>query len=115
MTCTSGLVAFLTARLDEDEQRALHVKHTFAATRLNEPQQRAAADGAARALDEVEAKRGILALHETQRGYHGRPDGEFCACQDADGVLTGVEPCETKRLLASVYRSHPDWREDWTA
>jgi hypothetical protein len=62
----------------------------------------------ARVLAEVEAKRRIVAEHPDYGGY-----GESCAtCAESDVDLAPY-PCPTLRALASVYRDHPGFREEW--
>ena len=126
------LIAFLNARLDEDEARAQAAAGewddesaryewedlpdaTFAHARWHDP---------ARVLREVEAKRAILTLHALQvtkreqyaySSYTGEPipdeyDGQ---CEDCGWFDPEQGACLTLRHLASVYGDHPDYREDW--
>ena len=71
----------------------------------------------ARVLADVAAKRGILELHPTSeyRAYWVKdaPTTYRCFCQEEDGVIQGVEPCDTKRLLAQPYHAHPDFDPAW--
>ena len=122
----SDLIAFLTARIDEDEQRALAMKHF---TVHEQPYYSCAgsrteplgdlewgeelcdcfvAERRARALREVEAKRKILdALQEAEaaldRGYTDLVRGS---------QLTLLRAC---RFLAAVYSDHPDYDQSWEA
>jgi hypothetical protein len=86
------LIAFLNARLDEDEARA----------------KRGQSDGwlfGSRALREIEAKRAIMADHyASDRLEYGDP---LCArCFD-------LHPCDVLFHLATVYSDHPDYRQEW--
>lgn len=107
---TSGLVAFLTARFDEDERYAPEVKtvvgyHFTRPPAASRPWEATATQitvyGMTRALDEVEAKRDILDELEAMLG--------------GDPYQEGMHAGKLLRLLAGAYRSHPDWREDWAA
>lgn len=126
MTLIEELIAFLRARLDEDEQWALecggapwsapipgmvHVdakaiadnklalgKLGYVATVLHEEDRRhIARHDPARILREVESKRRIIDQHI---GYYGTGDDEFL-------------PVQVLRLLALPYMDHPDYREAW--
>lgn len=58
------------------------------------------------------AKRQIVDEH----GPHERYQDECatCGCPDSCGCAGGVDfPCDTLRLLASVYADHPDYRAEW--
>lgn len=111
------LIEFLTARLDEDEAVARaavgvadepgyllgrevivpfpdHVTAGLMADRFASP---------ARVLQEVAAKRALLA-------DHGGPDPEHiycCTCADE------VYPCPPVRYVASVYADHDDYDPAW--
>ena len=74
----------------------------------------------ARVLRDVAARRRLLALHEPSRnvGRDSDPDDpatyvDCCGWCQSTVVKPGDWPCETLRLLASVYADHPDYREDW--
>jgi hypothetical protein len=104
------LVAFVSARLDEDEAAA-----------------KAAAE-AARALREVEAKRKILGMHHPTEphpefgftypaaarfcGYCG-PGDNWQAEQEPDHYPFALWPCGHARLLAAIWSDHPDYRPEW--
>ena len=96
------LIAFVTARLDEDEATA----------------------GAARKLREVAFKRAILAMHTPVPFWGNNPPPRsqqtaenavawYCDCQCPDGVIEGEYPCDTARLTAAVWSDHPDCRQEW--
>jgi hypothetical protein len=120
VTAMSDLVAFLTARLDEDEAAAkaadgppgsaeqltvfvgspddVWAKAAIEHIRLHDPK---------RVLREVDAKRKILT-------EHGDTVGSVCArCVDSDrdGDYYAEEPgpCLTLRALAAVWSGHPDY------
>ena len=130
------LVAFLRARLDEDEAAAKAAAKTTAAqwrpdghwvlyehpddstqaVALNEdfdrePIAHIARHDPARVLAEVAAKRAILARHHPQdHALHGR----LCAwCSSTSVSLYQKWPCPDARDLAAVYASHPDYRPEW--
>ncbi|WP_052488531.1 DUF6221 family protein [Streptomyces sp. 150FB] len=126
----SNLITFLRARLDEDEEAAsaaspgpwhlneegdrvlavddITVAEAFA---LSDRQLRATAKhivrhDPARALTDVEAKRGILAVH---RPYVPEPDQKCLGC--AGGIQW--ERCPVLRALALAYADHPHHSQDW--
>jgi len=136
----TGLVEFLGARLDEDEQIAreappgpwhignavdptkpCHV-HTFPGVRL-------VADGLnwlvaehiarhdpARVLAEVSAKRQQIDEHQPARPqYMPRQTRGCLTCTTAQAWddLADEANCRTLRLLALPYASHPEYREGW--
>ena len=94
----NDLVAFLRARLDEDERWAQD-----SASPLYSDGEPGTPGHSARALREVAAKRAILGLHARavicQGDWH--EDGQE---QLAEDVL---------RQLATVYSDHPDYRPEW--
>lgn len=63
----------------------------------------------ARVLAECEAKRRIVELH-TPEPFADAQDEMFCR---HDQRTAGVWPCDTMRLLSSVYADHPDYDEAW--
>ena len=103
----SDLVAFLTARLDEDEDIARYTQQESLSAALKTM----SGDGRhklflarhdpARVLREVEAKRRILA--HAQAAEQDVPD-IYAYDLAADYVL---------RALAAVYAGHPDYDEAW--
>lgn len=106
------LIAFLNARLDEDEAAAwaVHDVNKCDALLYEEDMADAArrdpdcdCGQPARVLREVEAKRAIVKLHAAEPGQH--PD--FC------GHDLHELPCLTLRLLAAVWNDHPDYRQEW--
>lgn len=133
------LIAFLRARIDEDEADALAVggdKSWF--LYLEGGQDGWAVEGQdtgelgcivgsealghhivrhdpARVLADVAAKRQIIELHS--------PDGDFlpacktCSCAGALACMDCHEtvewPCPTAKMLALPYADHPDYRQEW--
>lgn len=113
------LMAFLKARLDEDERVARHASHgpwvshvgyisggPTGMTRVTQQAQAWNADhiarhDPARVLREVEAKRRILDEH-----YPVDP----CDAHDASARTI---PCDTLLLLALPYAGHEAYREEW--
>ncbi len=110
---TVSLVEFLTARLDEDEEvvqaasraggsswptgQGDRVGPTLAHARRHDP---------ARVLREIEAKRGMMAVH---RPYDTDPEQACLGC--AGGIEW--ERCPVLRHLAWVYAAHSDYQESW--
>lgn len=112
---TDDLVAFLRARLDEDERAAKlwlpfgnpHPEYTEHIAR-HDP---------ARVLREVEAKRRIIDEHREISG-----ECQTCAYfgddEDSGGNVFRYRenadyPCMTVQLLALPYADHPDYQADW--
>jgi hypothetical protein len=138
----SGLITFLSARLDEDEAAAkaatdgpwyqdgseirghnrpyagggpgiLVVKHTW-------PQESAhiVRHDPARTLREVAAKRAILAEHGPANGGRDADRCRVCTATAHTGMRqTDARrfraPCPTLLFLAAVYSDHPDYRAEW--
>ena len=57
----------------------------------------------ARVLTDIAARRAIIDLHVDR--------AECTRCEWFDDELY---PCDTLKLLATVYASHPDYRKEWT-
>lgn len=130
------LVAFLRARLDEDEAVARAAEPGPWSTNGYEIVTRAddrdladvyggggstpdhiARHDPARVLAEVEAKRRIIEMHETEpaipevycdHGTHSPGKPAMCAACGYEEA-----PCPTLRLLAIPYADHPDYRQEW--
>jgi hypothetical protein len=114
---TADLVAFLRARLNEDEQeaRACPGDGTWSPSAFevygpdlsDEVRTHAARQDPGRTLREVEAKRRILAEHrQSMPGW--------CVTCDVPGDLQGrTHGCTTVRLLSAVYADHPEYRQEW--
>ena len=99
----SALLAFLNARLDEDEQIA--------------PRHIARHDPA-RILREVAFKRAIMAEHYPGTTWdRDAPGGlKICAGEGGDGDTWQMAtrwPCPQVRQLAAIYSDHPDYDPEW--
>jgi Family of unknown function (DUF6221) len=90
------LIAFLNARLAEDEATARTI-HDMAHPDT--------AMFTMRQVREVEAKGSILALHYPMPGRHPG------LCGHDQHEL----PCPTLRILTAVYSDHPAYRQEWGA
>jgi len=100
----SDLVAFLTARLDEDEKAAKsELARQWYASLPGKYESGTGPFDPARVLREVEAKRRILELH----GQWGSRFKCVSLCDNAG------YPCGTVRALAAVYAGHPDYDPEW--
>lgn len=125
------IVAFITARLDEDELAALAApgpqwdggdgylgvvdgqdlvwgNHTEGYIDA-EASTHIARHDPARVLRDVEANRRLLDLHGQSEpdGHDG--SGYRFACSHCDQTV----PCASLRLLGAPYSDHPGWREEW--
>jgi hypothetical protein len=129
------LIAFLRARLNEDEELAQECPPNFNIAesperegmfeiRAHAPEapgrfddlgefqypyaQYIARHDPARVLADVDAKRQIIEEHTDL-------DGAICpTCTEQDTYRTPqAEPCRTLRLLALPYAGHPAYREGW--
>lgn len=114
----SDLVAFLRARLDEDEQTE-HLDRISAEDRAalladfdvgESPEYALMEVGFGRWMAEVQAKRAILDLHAPLEDAGWVTCAE---CFDPHGTQCPEYPCETVRHLMSVYADHPDYDESW--
>lgn len=117
----TDLVAFLRARLDDDEQAASFF-HWATADQSDvqptwdiehHPVDVALMLSPARVLAEVDAKRRILDEHPIYRNSANDPVCGTCGQDDQTGDLIGDWPCPTVQLLAMPYADHPDYREEW--
>ncbi|MEU2510536.1 DUF6221 family protein [Streptomyces syringium] len=140
---TVDLVAFLHARLDEDEQAAracasapwaieippmVHVSAKavrdskwkwgtlgyVASVERDADRVHIVRHDPARVLAEVEAKRRLLKLHEPRHDdYTWICD--TCSRYDTERQMRVYEyaPCEHLKILALPYSDHPDYREGW--
>jgi hypothetical protein len=109
---TADLVAFLNARYDEDLAAAArdcdqaHPQHDVYHPDGHEPAPRVAAD--------IAAKRAVLALHHPDGPGPWQVECAVCAEEVAYRELGMVAyPCQTVRILASVYADHADYRPEW--
>ena len=129
-----GLVAFLRARLDEDEQAAQAAfsgqadpengwgadrpdgqRYSTIVPHVGMIHEAVQADhivrwNPARVLRGVERDRRIIELHHPVE----LPDemADACAACEVTGAYPEY-PCDTLRLLALPYVDHPDYREEW--
>lgn len=119
---TAGLMAFLRARLDEDDAvaRAADAELSTVFTRIATFDPEMAADERhimrhrpAQVLREVEAKRQIADYHESWTASNGDIFCGRCGREHIDGRLGGHFPCQTLRLLALPYSDHPDYLPEW--
>lgn len=133
---TAALVAFLRARLDDDERVARAVgfecietgEYMWNSKYLllqggvgGESKATAELDGdlaihiarqdPARTLREVEAKRQLADLHHEVEDPQEMQD--YCAECDLGRDRYPYYPCTTLRLLAAVYADHPDYLPEW--
>lgn len=116
---TDYLVAFLEARLDEDQDAALREQAMRAGYKPDEdvvgtvvvfPFDEIGSPGdPARVLVEVAAKRRIVTEHEAVLVAPGRTDTTCAGC----GGSYNQRPCATLALLALPYASHPGYQEGW--
>ena len=116
---SEDLVAFLTARLDEDEAAA---DDTHAAECWSCSPDRFAGDSSctcaapARVLREVAAKRLIIAAHNTtvRERMRSHPEyGQDYWCDTCSHENPAGRWCRTLLLLASAWSDHPDYRQEW--
>jgi hypothetical protein len=134
------LVAFITARLDEDEAVADAGARRAGMPWRAGPQPgtpgglviddlglvgstggRYAADhiarhDPARVLREVVAKRALVKRHRPEvAGYGPLEDDLYCKAESSDEDLWYAKPwpCTDILALAAIYSDHPDYREEW--
>lgn len=107
------LIAFLRARLAEDEAVAKAAKDVAAKRTHYRASLIATAD---RELRDVDAKRRLIRV---VCAYEAKIDGEWgCGCS-ADAIEAGrcpetdVDDIEALRLLALPYADHDDYQEAW--
>jgi hypothetical protein len=108
-----GLVAFLKAQLDEDEEGAQGVVDSIYAGNPTVAEWQ---------VRTIKAMRAILAEHEPRLArpgdgvWHGLDDGlrcRVCASATEDRWLRFIAPCYTLMQLAAVYIDHPGYRQEW--
>src|SRR5262245_6868960 len=99
----ADLIAFLTARLSEDEAYA---KEPEGWNEYDEGDP----GSPARVLAEVAAKRRIIDEHRPKGPEEGCPT---CTEQTITAWAPEDSPCPTLRLLALPYDQHSDYREEW--
>lgn len=130
------LIAFVTARLDEDEATAREAVGLTECWIAEEPAigvvlvdgeplieghitgltAHIARHDPARVLREVAAKRGILAEHQHEKVEYpagGHPFGCGLCEYDREYGMNGDGWCKTVRLVAAAWSDHPDYRQEW--
>jgi len=121
----TDLIAFLNARMDEDEATA---NCLLFAGRMSGPLRFVSGYGGpaadafiarhdpARVLREVEAKRLIIAAHNTtvRERMRSHPEyGQDYWCDTCSHENPTGRWCRTLLLLAAIYSDHPDYRQEW--
>lgn len=139
MTAVPDLVAFITARLDDDEQVASDLPgdgwpvHDNRVLRMRIPGGETSQGlywpdrwNPVRVLDDIAVKRRILDLHGRMTITTGHPyfnDAHLttepmilCKSCEPESMWRREKswPCRTLRLLALPYARHPDYRPEWT-
>ncbi|MFG3439915.1 DUF6221 family protein [Nonomuraea sp. NPDC047897] len=130
----SDLVAFLQARLDEDERIARDaddISRDEWLTLYEDLVRSRPLDDAravfgifigtftsARVLADIAAKRQLITEHYATQGVHGGLARQVCTrCSDyaerGELARPDLAPCGTMRLLALPYASHRDYRKEW--
>ncbi|MFI0900582.1 DUF6221 family protein [Streptomyces sp. NPDC020983] len=128
---TEDLIAFLNARLNEDQQAAQHVAAEYGETWRDDDDWVRGSNGAdvvdepgapvahiarhdpAFVLADIDAKRRIMECHEPWVAENGDTICGRCGREHIDGRPGGHFPCQTLRLLALPYADHPDYRPEW--
>lgn len=117
------LIAFVAARLDEDEAAANEIHRPRDCGSVDRDGEFSpdpvwcSCDYPARVLREVEAKRAILGWHHPEWGDYVDGDGieratHECAECEPPGTPDNW-PCRTVRALAAIWRDHPGYRPEW--
>ena len=99
----TDLIAFLNARLDEDERYLTSNQHHL---------------WTQRPLREVAFKRAVMAEHYPGTTWaRDAPEGlKICAGEEGDcdtWQMATRWPCPQIRQLAAIYCDHPDYRQEW--
>lgn len=103
---SGDLIAFLTARLDEDERLARAYLDNAIARKRPGPERWAYA----RVLSQVEAVRPVIRRWERAMAIP-EPVVSFTAGQD-DGYRQACE--DALRDAAAIWNSHPDYQQEWS-
>lgn len=102
-----GIIEFLEARIDEDEARAGSGWTSLRDARWETDNYGRNFLTPSAVLAECAAKRAIVGLHEY----------EWMGPDDAAGKGCALDyeawPCSTVRHLATVYKDHPDYQQEW--
>jgi hypothetical protein len=122
-----NLAEFLLARVADDQRDALADRMTAEAghgvlellpSQHYYVMQERQIEAAIRVLAECEAKRRLIELHADHMTIYGSDDEfcEQCSHWSREGLDDYYEPwpCEHLRILASVYRDHPDFDPAWS-
>ena len=115
MSGDQRLVAFLGARLDEDEANASNI-HDVMSDKWCEGS--CICDSPARMHREVAAGRAILAEHGPANGGRDTDRCRVCTAITHTGMgQTDARrfraPCPTLLFLAAVFSNHPDYQQEW--
>lgn len=106
------LITFVRARLDEDEAQAdeVHLQGCGHSRVEFCDDDWCDCGKPARVRADVEAKRRIVELHESEHECSTYDDnGERDPCT----YVLHPRECSTLRLLATAYADHPDFRDEW--
>jgi hypothetical protein len=125
MTETGDLIAFLGARLDEDEASATSAALAWTASVWDSCDFRLgpavgghiARHDPARTLREVAAGRALLDLYERATHYRDRifAQPEPRSISDEMRAVTQMMALEqVMRLRTAIWSDHPDYRQDWS-
>lgn len=113
MRGVDDLIAFVTARLDEDEAAAKTLASDM--PHLDAMCACIAAGGSARVLREVAAKRAILDRHSPHETAFNGLACNWCSEDVDDRPQLAKErwPCPDVLSLAAVWSDRPGYRDDW--
>lgn len=116
----NDIIEFLKARLDDEDYVVALVRDG------RREWDHIARHDPSRVLASVAANRTLVAMHEpSEYDHYDRLDSEtkqwvespYCGTCDVCRSCFPDEdrpwPCDTLKLLASVYASHPDYRTEW--
>jgi hypothetical protein len=130
-----NLAEFLLARVSDDQRDALIDRMTAEAghgvlrwlpSQHYYVMQERQIEAANRVLAECEAKRQLIDIHRQEGGIEEWMSDEWVADMTDDeragwcdwctyDARTVSFPCEHLRILASVYRDHSDYQQEWQA
>ncbi|MFJ4828416.1 DUF6221 family protein [Streptomyces sp. NPDC088747] len=116
----SDLVAFLRARIMEDQEIAADAAvagwDSEAADEGNATARHVIRHGPVRVLADAPARQRLV---DTVFAYEAKIDGEWGCGHSPDAIEAGMCPetdpdaIEALKLLAVAYDGHPDYREEW--
>lgn len=114
------ILAFITARLDEDEAAVNHWEEWEAPLggievreAIGYPSEEYLSIGRARVLRQVAAMRKILRIHRTVPAMFRDGSTRDTCSECANDHQIPHEPCVFKRIIASIYSDHREYREEW--